>query len=589
MILPIERMQIWEDTARLRDPTVFDSLRLEILDRHVPSLNDALDILSRVGTDVAFLRAAQLAISSDLTKCQQFASSALLSNESIIHITAKSLLAYVDVRQAWTNTVDPKFSAQAAPSVFRTSLKGLADVHKSPLALECMMWIHMMLCDVQTLFEDWTAVHEHASEAKILAKGLGLHAHEQTALYQLAVAFARQGQVENAATLFKGIASNEFSSRTTATRARNALANTLRALGDDDGVEDVVNHATDLGRLEAGQSAALRLLTLRYPHNDKRLEQFIDAPNYLAGIARTYRFLIHSFSCHPDETSERREALISGLRALHLCRQAALGTLYGEWTTVVTYFHLRLGEHSNAFDSLPPFETMIQLPTSTRLFALAISIELHAARPATFAAHISRALEAMVRTFRDLDDRIASQLVNRLQLLCPLALAIFARWRGAPLTAVTAGNACILNLHDRPVGVYGVRGVPPVYAANWVLQAFEQEPAFLGRTGGRQMHSIREVLLRRFHHWDAWYTPISAAQVAFVLLAVRDSTVDIEQRMQIQRSIRELKRGFGFIPKLQKVKIPERLLQIEIAILALERQAMSAAQASMLLFAESGD
>ncbi|NJK44467.1 MAG: hypothetical protein HC933_09425 [Pleurocapsa sp. SU_196_0] len=373
------------------------------------------------------------------------------------------------------------------------------------------MWVHMMLCDVQTLFEEWDSVHEHASEAKILARGLALPSHEQTALYQLAIATSKRGHVENAALLLEGVAHSEHSSVVIANRARNALGNALRAIGDDDGIEHLLAAGTGLGQLEMNQAAALKVLTLRHPFDQELLDRAGGAPNYQAGLAKCYSLIQRALSQPLEDVRERRDAYRNAIRVMQDCRQSALGWLHIEWQSLLAYLYWRTDDRSTALEYLPELGKITKLPAAAQGFSLAVAVEVYASRASMFHKELQAVLDEFVRCLNGMDDRVLRQVVLRLQLLCPLGLALVARWSNAPIRVVSAGNACVMNLLERPGSVYGTKGIRPIHAARIILENFEQPISFGGRTGGKQSKELKTVLLRRFHHWDAWYSPVSAA------------------------------------------------------------------------------
>jgi tetratricopeptide (TPR) repeat protein len=569
----------------LTDPEAFDRWRRAWVGgtQHERSL--ALQELEARSTPLASLRASMLLTTVDPAQSQRLATRALCGDETILFLMAKSQLAILSALSSW-KAENPQFSVEPAVAVLEGAL---AEVNNSsvrnPLVLELMVRLHGILADSYTLLQNFAKAKQHAAEVAILAPAIGLLSFSASSTYQLANVAYYQGDLQEAETLFRQAAENANSSLIISERAQRSRALALADLGDDDGVLDVLDSMV-LEPDTAGfwQAQSLRFLTLRYewPHDDSGYLRH--TPHTSSALVTCFRAMIEADHYPPDQPHEIRQALAKAFEALHPLLQSSIGWRKLDQQVTAAHIAYRLGEYSIAWQRLPSLSEMVHLPIAPRLRAFFVGLEVLERQLPLTASDLFRYAAAAVDELCTLEGRIAKQLAERFLLTNPVGMALIARFPGCPDLFVAAGHAATINLRTRPISVFGQEGMRPVQAVRYILEAFHCSTDLLGRLGGGQHEALKRTLYRPFHHRQCWYRPVPALQIAYALFCLIDETPDLFVKAQLRRSVQDLNRRFGFVPKLQKMDQLAELEQIERIMNVLNDGGISAAAAAALVF-----
>jgi tetratricopeptide (TPR) repeat protein len=567
------------------EPQVFEQLRLEQQKQPRETTLALANQLASSGDSLLALRATQLIMSIDPNLAQQYVLQALLSSDQVVHLGAKAYIAYFDLRQAWTHQEHPQFETQAVPIVLEAILEGIRQ-HKprSTLTLELELWIRLMLCDLYVLLERFDIVKMQAAEAKLLAKSLRLANLEQIALYQIGIVAMNQGDSNHAIQLFESIYQHSLSGEGLSGRARRALIITLLKQGDENGVVRLIDSSTDQNGIAIAQYAALRLATLRFEPTDW-LESSKGAANHTAGMAQMYAHIMTAQSHAPDQPDLMRESYQAALRVnlgLHSVR-----TGNGELEIRIWQAFLALRCNEIALLSvIPNVADLNKLAIGSRVFGLAVHLEVLMHNPTELAIEISHLLDTLTTELQAIEPRVLVQILMKLQLLTPRVLALAAYWHHVHPLVLDLGNQCLLNVLKRPIAVYNKQGLRPMQAAEMILNAFFIPATFMGRGGGSQNKAIKEVLYRDYHARKVWYQPVSAAYIAFILLCTRAVEKDSRRTIVLRKNIQMLRTKFGFVPKLQITDESFEFSTLEKVLTQFEQGLITADSATQLLFAK---
>ncbi len=574
----------------LSNPNAFDLWRVAILRRSNIELIQAVELLKQIDTPLGYLRAAMLLTVKDSEQSQALASRALMSSDQTIHLIAKAHLANLHARKAWTGSDKPQFDAQATPLVLEEILREMKTFReRSPFSIEGELRVHLMLADAYTLNQDFSRTRINAAEAIILAQAMGMESYVLVANYQLANATFYEGNPAAAVALFQRVSDNPAVDPTLAERAIWALTAAFDALGDDDGSELVLNQiVAELGTSDWAYKEVIQFHTLRYPWIQLKDEALKDVENFTAALTKIYYWILKALSISPEETNTLREYYRTAYHEAQRFTQPALGWMRLELQALVGFLLLQIGETGLALQRIPSPDDIAKLPPAKRAFALCVLIEILERALPDSAESLTDALRRAAECFADFDERILNQVVARLQLLTPIALALLGRFPGVPDAVLQASDQIIINLNARPITVYGTAGMRPIQAVKYIFQAFNIDTDFLGRSGGGQLQALRQALFRQYHHQESWYRPVTAAQVNFAMLCCRDAVQDNRTRLLLQRAIKDLRVQNGYVPKLQKLEQPEELNLIQVTLEKLEKSQITARAASLSLFGQGG-
>jgi hypothetical protein len=574
----------------LTDPHEFDLWRVATLRRSSEELMQAVEVLKQTDTVLGYLRAAMLLTTKDSEQSQALASRALMSNDQTIHLISKAHLANLHARKAWSGSNTPQFDAQATPLVLEEILREIKTFReRSPLSIEGELRVHLMLADAYTLNQDFSRTRINAAEAIILAQALRMESYVLVANYQLANATYYEGNAATAAVLFKRVSDDPATDLLLSERANWARIVAFEALGDDDGVELILSRiVVENETPDWANKVAVELHTLRYPWIELKDEALNSVENFTAVITKIYLWVLKALSTSPEEANVAREHYRAAYHETQRFTQPALGWLRLELQTWAGFLLLQMGETGLALQRISSMNDFAKLPPAKRAFALCVLIEILERALPDGAESLTDTLKRAAECFADFEERILHQVIARLQLLTPVALALLGRFPGVPDAVIQASNQTIINLNARPITVYGTAGVRPIQAVKYILQTFSVDTDFLGRSGGGQLQALRQVLFRRFHHQESWYRPVTAAQVNFAMLCCRDAVQDNRTRLLLQRAIQDLRVQNGYVPKLQKLEQPDELNLIQVTLEKLEKSLITARAASLSLFGQGG-
>jgi hypothetical protein len=574
----------------LSNPKAFDLWRVAILRGSSEELMQAVELLKQIDTALGYLRAAMSLTVKDSEQSQALASRALMSNDQTIHLIAKAQLANLHARKAWSGSDKPQFDAQATPLVLEEILREMkTSRERSPLSVEGELRVHLMLADAYTLNQDFSRTRINAAEAIILAQALGMESYVLVANYQLANATYYEGNAATAAALFKRVSDDPATDPILSEHANWARIVAFEALGDDDGIELILSQiVVENGTPDWANKAAIQLQTLRYPGIELKDETLKGLENFTAAITKIYCLILKALMTSPEEASVAREHYRAAYLETQRFTQPALGWLRLELQTLAGFSLLQMGESGLALQRIPSMDDIAKLPPAKRAFALCVLVEILERALPDGAESLADTLRRAAECFADFDERILTQVVARLQVLTPVALALLGRFPGVPDAVIQASNQIIINLIARPITVYDTAGMRPIQAVKYILQAFNIDTDFLGRSGGGQSQALRQVLFRRYHQQESWYRPVTAAQVNFAMLCCRDAIQDNRTRLLLQRAIKDLRIQNGYVPKLQKLEQPEELNLIQVTLEKFEKSLITARAASLSLFGQGG-
>jgi hypothetical protein len=570
---------------QLDDPRAFDEWRVNVTRASIETFNAAIAALIELNNPLANLRAALMQTTSNSQQARELASKALMSNDQSIHLMAKAYLAYFHFRQAWSGNETPKFSSQATPLVLENILEEIKSLReRSPLSIEAQMRTHAILADAYLVGQNFSGSKINAAESIILAEALGMTSFTLIGKYQLASTTHNEGNVSNAANLYKVIIEDRAIDPGLAGRAVRARILSLDALGDEDSIEGYLNSSLDMTTPTArAQTAAFRLSTLRFGFKDFNQDSLEAAGNYSRLVALLNYSIMSALSVTPDEPTLILSKYRDGYKKTIRPTEIAFGWMRYELQALTCFLLLRINEVGLALQRTLTKSDLEKLPPAKKAFALCVAIEVMVKVLPDSSESLVEALIAATECFLNFEERIAKQVAARLQILTPLALALTARFPGVTDAVVNAGNNTILNFTARKIRVYDAEGLRPVQAVRFILEAFQIDTEFLGRSGGGQATALHQALYHPYHHTNYWYTPITALQVNFALLCCRDVMQDKRLQLMLNRSIKELRLSYGYLPKLQKIDQPQELTLLETILNQFEKSQITSQQAHQAL------
>lgn len=571
----------------LSDPSAFDGWRKRWLVNGGASREQLVALLETQGDTLARLRASSLLTTTDSTRAQQLASTALVGDDPIHYLMGKTQLTIIAALAAW-KAENPRFAVEPAAEVLEgilTEIRGMQ--RKSLLVLELMVRIHGILADSYTLLQDFSRAKRHAAEVTVLAEPIGLHSFSASATYQLANIAYYQGDVLGAEGLFRQAAENPNSSLIVSERAHGSRALALSDLGDEDGVEQVLNAIhLELDAPEYWQAESLRFLTLRHPWAHDSQVYIKHTPHTSSALVMCFRHIVEADALSPDQTTEIRSCFSKAYAALHPLMQSSLGWRQLDQRVTAAYIAHRLGEYSIAWQRLPSLQDIQKLPLAARLRGLFVGIEVLERQLPLTAVDLWAFATAAVQEMCNLEGRIASQQAAKFLLLNPVALAFLSRVPSCPDVFVNAGYLVTINVNARPLSVLNQQGLPPIQAVRYILEVFACKTDLFGRLGGGQFEALKRSLYRPYFHRECWHRPVPAIQIAYAMLCCAESVGNTMLKSQLLRSVQDLKRCFGFIPRLQKVDRMPDLEQIEQTMDLLLAGGISSVSAAKLLFGQ---
>jgi hypothetical protein len=572
--------------ALLQHPEMYDRWHRDQLEILKVSRGSIVETLLSHESALAILRAAMLLTSTDPQQSGLLAERALRDGTGLVRIMAKAQLAILGTLAAWKNAE----SQRVAATPFLAVLEGLIAETKQmqssePFALEIEVRIHSILADGFLLAEKPDLARRHAAEAQLLAPVVGLRYLVSTSQYQLSRIYFFEADAVEAHKQLERVLENPATTKLLAGRAQFAKAHVAFALGDDNEALRCLD-AFDADTLNAQleKTDPFRKWTLRFaPQKSKNSDLFQIPP-----LAQYYDLAIERLLLAQQTRPDRLQEIEQHFERAQVAMDDLLRTSHG-WEKHLqriwsAYFSLQLGDYGSAHSRLPAISELESLPIYYRIFGFNVAIETLSHLLPISAGDLADMTRRVAIHWSTLEPYIVSQVAAKLSLLTPLALSITSRWRHSVEAVSIAGNLCVINLRHRPIQVYGNDGLRPVQAARFILEQFEWDTDFLGSDGGGQQKALQQALLRRFYERDCWFRPVSAAYLAYVLLSVRETLTNAIEQQHLLQGCRDLKRRYGFTPKLQKVDQINQLEQIERVLASVMSGEITSVSAGKLLF-----
>jgi hypothetical protein len=568
--------------AELFEPRRFDAMRSSIA-RNLTDPTAAVASLQPLTTPISKLRAAMLLGSSAPQDSSQLALTVKDDVDTHIGLMARLQLLKNETLRLWRGNDHPKPAARMCVRQLLEVLKELQGLEPDhPLHDEIRAYATSFAAEASLLAGNITEAERFALEARWHAEHVGMDSLAATAKFQLANIAIYQDQYELALTQLEASIADASLSPSQHVRAIRNRAVTLMLLGEE---------TAALSSLEdgAGGDAAfldgLKALTFRY-RVDLESEGWLQrVPNTLGLQARCTHLIGKALSLAPTELPKRQALLRQAQRQLHDLMQTALGVSALEIKTLSALIALGLGSPALALRRLPALETLEKAPPAVGTLNTTVRISALLGLLPESATDLNDALHHLDLHLERLSASSLPQVLGKLQLLTPTALVLASRAIDFPDVGLTLADECLLNLKVRPISVYGIGAVRPTAAANLILSAFGRDVKQSDHLGGGQLESTRKALLRPFGTVQYWFQPVCAAWIAFALLCLRNTEMDV---FQLNAAVRELRVRFGYIPHFQQAQPHPELETINTALILLERGEITAISAAKLLMGEGG-
>ncbi len=564
---------------RLDDPAAFDVWKREVM-RDQTRIEPAVKALEQAG-DLGVVRAAMLLVGAAPDRARAYATQALGSDDIRIHLLAEAYLAVLQVHVAWTGHATPKFDARSAPIVLERILaetKCLRDY--SAFGREVVMRVHHLLADAYVLSGAMDRVREHAAEMSHVAFSLDLPATQLAANYYLAQVAEAEGQPGLAEDLYRGVAEDP-NAGFLGPRANRARAGLLIRMGDEDGADALLD-PTDCatGTPPFHLTVGLRFLTLREPLTPDVESGLSLIPANAAALVSVYAAMTQALGCEPDDdltrmkhwgrAHERLRAFDASITKESMKLEARVRS---------AFVLLQMRQVAQALHRLPRPEDVANQPAGIRALAHVTSIEVLERLLPESADALLEVINCAAHDLYQLEERILVQVVRHLRLIAPRALALLAL---SPFTAGAArgkhqaiddfervAREAIMNVHARPVIVYGRQFLRPVQAAWFTLEAFDLPCAHLELyEGGGQRQALRQGLFLAYHRHTCWHWPVAPARIAFALMCCARSN---PRNVALRRAVRDLRQSYGLVsPQMLEADKSGALRRTEHALAQLE-------------------
>ncbi len=527
-----------------------------------------------------------LLTNTDFQQSGELAERALRDGIGLVRIMAKAQLAILGTLAAWRNSE----SQRVAATPFLAVLEGLIVETKQlqsiePFALEIEVRLHSILADGFLLAEKPSEARRHAAEAQLLAPVVGLRYLVSTSQYQLSRIYFFEADALEAQKQIERVLENPSTTKLLAGRAQFAKSQVAIALGDDnEALRCLDNYDLYTSNSQVAKTDLFRKWTLRFPPTDSGTNDLSE----IAPQARYFDYAIEHLLLAQQTRPDKVQEIEQYLELAQVSMDDLLRTSHG-WERQLqriwsAYFSLRLGDYGSAHSRLPTVSELESLPIYYRIFGFNVAMETLCHLLPVAAGDLADMTRRVVAHWLSLEPYVVAQVAEKLTVLTPLSLAITARWRHAVEAVSISGANCIINLRHRPIQVYGNSGLRPIQAARFVLEQFDWDTDFLKSDGGGQQKALQQALLKPYHSRNCWFRPVSGAFVAFILLAVRDASTDAIEKQHFLQSCRDLKRRYGFVPKLQKVEHITQLEQIERVLSSVMDGELTSVSAGKLLF-----
>jgi tetratricopeptide (TPR) repeat protein len=516
-------------------------------------LNDTVTLLADVGTPIATLRAATLALDlpgTDSSTARLLALRARLSDSRDVAAFADAVLAYSALRDARRKERASKRAGSPLllPGLLATLESLQTRTKTSSLGLEAEAWLHVVIGIAYQFQGDFSAARQHSSQALLLAETLRLPITRGVAINGMACALIGLGNLNQSVGMLKEEVSsfNSADSPATVEELERFMADALFSLG---------NHQEAISILER---LAYRKPHLSWPQPLASLfrcliGEVVGDPTQdyeWAGMYRTVTeavtLLVQVGGLDHRQAAERERAL---RRILDLTRPD--GSMREPWSRVMeawarTLAFYWLGEHGRAAATIR--DVQVPPPGHEEYFDLRVlvsGLRLELALQLADVAHDSprRCEDALRAVFKDasrLPHADPVGLAERLKRWHPLAAA-YAAVMPAPIPVLADGVDMVLRLRGTS-SAYGLP-LPATYAVEIILRSLRLSAQhFVHAPLNKMQIAQRDALKAKRGGVSYWRPVIPGAHLAFGLLKSG------EGRPEYLQAAQGVAADFGIVP-----------------------------------------
>jgi hypothetical protein len=567
-------------TPDLDDPRAYAVWRDECLEvRRVP--RDVMaEVLEAVGSDIACLRAAMiLGRALNHREWQSRLMVKAFSGRRVVYLMTKCVEAEILSQRGFAIEMQLGVLSAAMTRVMRSVLEEIGAVQdRSVLHLELEVRAHNALVEALSLSEDYDQALHHASEAILLAPHVGLHNIVMGSKYSIADILFRRGDVSGAQFLIEEIIAAPNLQAGLLEVAINFRAITQYWLGDERAMLATLDALEPEARNEHWW---LQQFTLHRADLDHDKLKKLGEHNGLAHALTLFSdAVVRAQQLPPERENTIQDIYREATRQLRSLRSVFSKGWFKPYGAILEAF---VSRHSKPLDlraslELLPTDAAVQtMPPAAKVFANAVAIEVmldqlfcdHSDQP-DHIVRLEAALKNLRETFGHLEQPVCEQVAQKLQVLCPTALALASLCTDSPESVIELGNQAIMNLRQRPIAVYGSPGLRPTYAAAITLEALGRGDVLAVARGGGQVREMRTVLCRPYFERSCWFKPIAPAVLLAALLILRDFARSnrIPDAELYQRAASSLASKFGISPRLQQTERIHELDQLEEVLTA---------------------
>jgi tetratricopeptide (TPR) repeat protein len=559
----------------LDDPKAYTLWRIECVEvRRIPRAIIA-EVLESIGSDIAYFRAAvNLSNHPQHREWQKQLMVKAFAGRREVYLLTKCLEAHMIAQQGHGIELQFDILASSMAGVIQNVLKEVAATQqRTPLHLELEARAHIALSEAMCMIENYDDALAHAAEVILLAPLVGLDNFIMNSKYLIADIQFRRGNVQIAQRLMDEVIGSPNSPLILVEAAQSYRAEFQFWIGDESASQSTMSASEPDLRKHCWW---LETFTLRHANPQQDCLNELESENGLAHALIIFFDTITEAQTLSPERDEQIQILYrNAARALRQMRSVfSKGWFIPYGRALEAYAMLRSKplDILDALTALPSLQTQT-MPAAARAFTAATAIEVSLScllklipdHPNSSAiVSLDLALSDLKATLASVEDSICEQITRKLQLLCPTALALAAVCSDAPQMVRGLGTDAIMNLHQRPITVYGSPGLRPIHAARITLEAFGRNDLLTFSRGGGQVREMRSVLYRRYFERSCWYTPVSPAVLIGALLLLRDCEhIDLKKNQIYQKAATATALHFGITPRIQQTEKIQLLEQLE--------------------------
>jgi hypothetical protein len=561
----------------LDDPRAYAIWRDECLTtRRIPR-EAVAEVLESFGTDIACFRAAINLSHNPLHRdWQKRVMVKAFAGRRVVYLLTKCLEANIVAHQGYG--VEPQFDILASSMMVviqRVLEEVRATQERTALHLELEVRANLSLGEAMAVAEHYDAALQHASEVILLAPHVGLDNLVMSSKYLIADIQFRRGNLQIAQHLIEEVIGSPNAPLVLVEAARFYRAEFQYWMGDESACQATLNAFESQLRED---SWWLEPFMLRQNNINSSDMASLASRNGLAHTLVKFSSRLMELQDLAPEREVQIQALYKKMaRDLRQEQSVFSKGWFMPYGRALEAYALLRSKPLNVFDTfeiLPTVEALQSMPSAARTLTAAIMIEVSLTCLLQFTANSTRskAVALLDQAFSDLrstlatlEDSVCDQIARKLQLLCPTTLALVSVCVNAPRIVHDLGTEAIMNLHQRPIRVYGSPGLRPVHAARMTLEAFGRNDVLLFSRGGGQVREMRTVLQRLYFQRRCWFTPVAPAVLLFAFLTLRD-VAQHNQPMNFrtyQLAAENIYSNFGITPRLQQTERIEQLNQLE--------------------------